>query len=160
MLKTKFRVADCIIVENGDYCVRKCAITEDGKKHIIEENSEGEKYFHIDNPYGDNTFRGRSFCRKAGDAIKAVLDDYADCILSGSHTNVFTSFTMPIIMIDRELGEKYHEMSKEGFKNTKFGYTIVYGSKNSIGGYRAVDADGFYARENGPKIYETKNEAR
>ena len=45
MLKTKFRVTKCLCeVMKGQKEIRKCAITEDGKRHIIQEK-DGKEYF-------------------------------------------------------------------------------------------------------------------
>lgn len=98
--KTNFRVAKYLCFDGKDYkVIRDCAITDDGKKHIIQENKDGEKYFTIDNPYSNNTLRDRHFHGKIGDAIQTIKDRYADVIISGDYTNVFNQYAYPIVMI-------------------------------------------------------------
>lgn len=154
--KTKYRVTKCLMND----CVRECAITSDGKKHIIEETKDGEKYFRIDNPYKNDTLLERHFHGRIGDAIQSIRDGYADVILSRGQMNVFTQFAYPVVMIDKELGEKYRQKSINEFKDAEVGYSIYYGSKNSFGGYYPTAEDGDMAIFKDFKIYDTEEEAQ
>lgn len=159
--KTNFRVAKCLCYEGkGCQTIRDCAITDDGKKHIIQETKDGEKYFTIDNPYSNNTLRDRHFHGRIGDAIQAIKEGYADVILSGGNTNVFNEHDYPIVMINRQIGDEYRQKSIKGFKDTKIGYCIFYGNKNSFGGYHPVDAIGDMAMIKEPMIYDSEEEAQ
>ena len=160
MLKTKFRVTKCLCeVMKGQKEIRKCAITEDGKRHIIQEK-DGKEYFTIDNPYSNNIL-WKHFIGRIGDAAKAINEDYADCILSGAHQTVFNSYDFPIVFIDRTIGEELHKKAKEGFKNVITKYIIRYGSKNSFGGYQSIDEFGTpcICTNKSPKTFATYEEA-
>ncbi len=161
MLKTKFRIADCFITYKDGGEVKKCAITEDGEKHIIQTMEDGTEYFQIDNPYHKNSLRERHFLGYLADAINAIRDDYADVLLGGNHTNVFTKHDRPIVLIDREKGEEYRVKSKDGWKDTEFGWGIEYGNKNSFGGYHLINEDGVVQLfgEYNPIVFDTEEEA-
>lgn len=161
MLKTKFRRTRCICNHGTKYeAIKDCVITADGKKHIIQQMSNGTEYFTIDNPYKDDLM-GRAFIGCIADAIKSIQEDYADVLLGGSHTNVFTKGDYPIVLLDRVKGEAYREKFKDGWKDTKFGWGIEYGGKNSFAGYRMVDENGLVDifGERKPKVYATKEDA-
>ena len=163
MLKTNFRVAKCYVGETkyNPACIDEFAITEDGQKHPVQETADGEKYFCPNNPFANDTRGSRFFLGRVGDAIRAINEGYADCLLVGDHTNVFNSHTMPIIMIDRIKGEEYQAKAKEGFKDTKIGYVIKFYGKNSFSPSRPLDADGVPVVFSGtPKIYETEDRAK
>ena len=153
--KTKFRITKCLMNDG----VKECAITSDGKKHTIEETKDGEKYFRIDNPYKNDTLLERHFHGRIGDAIQSIRDGYADVILCGDQMNVFTQFAYPIVMLDSKLGEEYRQKSVDGFKDSKLGYCIYYGSKNSFGGYHPTDEVGNMALFTKYKVYDTEEEA-
>ena len=158
MLKTKFRLTKCMWYQGTKYeKIAETAITEDGERHMVQTMDDGTKYFTIDNPYAnseeENTFYGR-----IKDAVRAVQEHYADCIKSGANTNIFNSYTYPIVLIDRKKGEEYWEKSKDGWKDAKFGYVIKAGDKNSFGGYIMLDYDGNFTFD--PKYYyDTETEA-
>lgn len=161
MLKTKFRQTRCICYEGTKYeTVKDCVITEDGKKHIIQQMSDGTEYFTIDNPYKDD-LKGKHFIGCIADAVRAIQEDYADVLLVGSHTNVFTKGDYPIVLLDREKGEEYRKKFKDGWKDAEFGWGIEYGGKNSFAGYRMVDENGLVDifGEKKPKVYATKEDA-
>ena len=159
MLKTEFRIANCICGKGEYQRVAPCAITAGGEKHIIQEMEDGTQYFSIDNPYRKDSLRERHFLGYISDAVKAIMEDYADVLLGGSGTNVFNKGTYPIILIDREKGEAYREKFKEGWKDTECGWGIEYGSKHSCGGYHLIDADGTSFFNNSVKVFDTKEEA-
>lgn len=162
MLRTKFRVANCYVsgTEYSPAHVDEFAITEDGKKHIVHETADGEKYFYPENPFA-NDARGRHFFGRVGDAIRAIDEGYADCLIVGGHTNVFNSYTKPVVMIDRIKGEEYQAKAKDGFKDTEIGYVIKFYGKNSLGPSRSLDADGIpVVCWETPKIYETEDKAK
>ena len=162
MLKTKFRVTDCFISNKDGGVVRKCAITEDGKKHVVQTMEDGTEYFYIENPYHTASLRERHFLGYIADAIRSIKEDYADVLLGGSHTNVFTKHDNPVVLLDREKGEEYREKSKEGWKNAEFGWGIEYGNKNSFGGYHLVNDKGIVQLfgEYNPVIFDTEEEAQ
>ncbi len=157
--KTNFRVAKCLCFDGKDYqAIRDCAITDDGKKHIIQKTKDGERYFTIDNPYSNNTLRDRHFHGRIGDAIQAIKDGYADVMISGDCTNVFNQHDYPIVMINRQIGDEYRQKFINGFRDTKIGYCIFYGNKNSFGWYYPVDVIGNRTKE--PMIYDSEEEAQ
>ena len=163
MLRTKFRVANCYVdgTKYSSAHTDEFAITEDGKKYIVHETADGEKYFYPENPFANDTKGSRYFFGRVGDAIKAINEGYADCLIAGGHTNVFNSYTKPVVMIDRVKGEEYQAKAKDGFKDTKIGYVIKFYGKNSFGPSRSLDADGVPVVFSGtPEIYETEDKAK
>ena len=128
---------------------------------FIQEMEDGTQYFCIHNPYSKKSLADKIFLGRIADAVKTIMEDYADVLLGGSGTNVFNKGTYPIILIDREKGEAYREKFKEGWKNSEFGWGIEYGSKNSFGGYHLIDEKGDYCSFscNSVKVYDTKEEA-
>ena len=161
MLKTKFRRTRCICYAGTEYeAIKDCVITENGNKHIIQQMSDGTEYFTIDNPYKDDLM-GKAFIGCIADAVRAIQEDYADVLLMGSHTNVFTKGDYPIVLLDRAKGEECRKKFKDGWKDTKFGWGIEYGEKNSFAGYQLVDENGLVdiSGEKKPKVYATKEDA-
>lgn len=163
MLKTKFRLTKCVWYQGTELEeIADTAITEDGKRHKIQKLSDGTEYFTIDNPYTDENNKSRyMFYGYIEDAIKAIREHYADCMISGAKTNVFNSGDYPIVLLDRKKGEEYWKQSVDGWEGTKFGYIIKSGDKNSFGGYSPLNENGESSRFNPKEIkyYNTREEA-
>ena len=145
MLKTKFRLTKCMWYQGTEYeRIAETAITEDGERHMVQTDNDGNKYFTIDNPYCDKSDSMRkSFIGYIADSVKAIEEHYADCLMCSNMFSISSS-SYPIVMLNRTLGEKYWEKSIEGFKNTKFGFQIRCGNKNSLSGYSPIDSKGNY----------------
>lgn len=159
MLKTKFRRIKCVCYAGSEYeAIKDCAITEDGKKHIIQTMKDGTEYFTIDNPYRTDLM-GRAFIGCIADAVQSIREDYADVLLYASPDNLINHDAHPIILIDREKGETYRTKFKEGWKDAKFGWGIEYGNKNSFAGYHLADENGKMAWNTKAKVYATKEDA-
>jgi hypothetical protein len=160
MLKTKYTIENRICYKGTKFeAVKKCAITEDGEEHIIQVMKDGTEYFYIDNPY-DKSFAGKVFHGKIGDALRAIKEEYADALLCGDHINVFSASDSPVILLDRDKGEKYRQMSIEGFKDAKIGYIIRLGGRFSFGGYHGVSQDGNWSYIDKPFVYTSYNDAK
>lgn len=160
MLKTKFRLTECVWYYGTEYQeIAKTAITEDGKRHKIQTMEDGTEYFTIDNPYSDDECYD-GFYGRIKDAVNAVKEHYADCIKGNAlPLNIFQSGMFPIVFLDREKGEEAWKKSIEGWKNAKFGYCIKAGGKNSFGGYQTLDYHGDYTFKL-DQNYTTEKEAK
>ena len=165
MLKTKFRRTRCIVQQGTQFeRVADTVITDDGNMHIIQKMKDGTEYFYIDNPYADEHHFAKYFIGRIGDAIRSIREDYADVLIGGNGRDIFSSGNYPAVLLDREKGEEYRAKSKEGWKDTKFGWVIQFGSKYSFGGYYTASETGEAAhkslvKEIKPKVYDTKEEA-
>jgi len=159
MLKTKFRLTECVWYYGTEYQeIAKTAITEDGKRHKIQIMDDGTEYFTIDNPYSEEE-RYDGFYGRIKDAVNAVKEHYADCIKGNPvPLSIFQSGIFPIVLLDRDKGEEFWKKSMEGWKNAKFGYQIKCGGKNSFSGYQPIDKDGNFNIKN-TEYFETKDAA-
>ena len=164
MLKTKFRRTRCIVHQGTEFeRVADTVITEDGIMHIIQKMKDGTEYFTINNPYtvAPTSSLAKNFIGCIGDAVRAIREDYADVLIGGNGRDIFSSGNYPAVLLDREKGEEYRAKSKEGWKDTKFGWAIKFGYNDSFGGYRYASETGRAVNsiEDVLKVYDTKEEA-
>ena len=114
------------------------AIFSDGSKKIIKNDEQYGKYFEVDNELNtkcNNCLRS-NFSDRIKDAVDMIKNGNGDCIKS---TNLFVRVDKVIYFLDRSIGEKLREKSINGWKNTKFAYTIKFGYKNSFWGYSTLN---------------------
>lgn len=131
----EFRVAKCLI----DGKVNEYAIFADGsRKKKIQVDEQYGKYFEVDNELNTDckSCLRFSFSGRIKDAVDMIKSGNGDCIKSvqmvGRHDSV-------LYFLDRTIGEKLREKSLDGWKDTKFGWTIEYGSKFSFSGYGMIN---------------------
>ena len=149
IMKIEFTVGEHTFNKGTEYeKTAKCAFVE-GKAHRIQKSKEGYEYFEIENPYVSKTAGttvenelARIFYNRICDAIRAVRDGYADALYAREGFFGGTSTTRPVVLIDRVKGEELRAKTLEGFKNSKFGYSIKFGSKNSMSGPMFVTETG------------------
>lgn len=131
----EFRVAKC--VNNGK--IEEYAIFKDGsRKKRIYVDDKGRKYFEVDNELNDSassSFLRRSFSGRIKDAIETIRMGNGDCL---KVENFFGRHESVLYFLDRTIGEEFRKNSIEGWKDTKFGWVIKVGSKNSFYGYQML----------------------
>lgn len=131
----EFTVEECLD-NNNKIC--EYAIFSDGSKKIIKNDEQYGKYFEVDNELNtkcNNCLRS-NFSDRIKDAVDMIKNGNGDCIKS---TNLFVHVDKVIYFLDRSIGEKLREKSINGWKNTKFAYTIKFGYKNSFWRYSTLN---------------------
>lgn len=154
-----FRVAKCL----GNDGVQEYAIFADGsrKKHIQIDEQYG-KYFEVDNELNTdcNTCLKYSFSGRIKDAIDTIKNGNGDCI---KQINLFGKHDKVLYFLDREVGEELRKKSLEGWKDTKFAWTVECGNKNSFSGYSPINQKGerisVFDEDRTVKIFDTKDKA-
>lgn len=135
----EFRVAKCL--ENGK--IGEYAIFSDGsRKKAIQTDDQYGRYFYVDNELnttGKHKLLRSSFTGRVKDAVDTIRNGNGDCI---QQTKLMFQFTHVCYFLDREIGEKLRAKSIEGFKDTKFGWSIEVGNRNSMSGYAPIKPDG------------------
>ena len=130
-----FRIAKCLD-NNG---INEYAIFEDGsRKKLIQNDEQYGKYFEVDNELNDEykSFMRFSFSGRIKDAVDMIRSGNGDCIKS---YNLFGRVDKVVYFIDRKIGEELRQKSLEGWKDTKFGWAIECGNKNSFSGYSMLN---------------------
>lgn len=134
-----FRVARCL--DNGK--IREFAIFSDGsRKKLIEEDPEYGKYFCVDNELNNDSkhkLLRKSFTGRIKDAVDTIRNGNGDCI---QNSKLMFTFTHVCYFLDRKIGEELRAKSIEGWRDTKFGWSIEVGNKNSMSGYAPIKPDG------------------
>lgn len=134
----EFRVAKCL----GNDGVQEYAIFADGsRKKIIQTDEQYGKYFEVDNELNTDcdTFLKYSFSGRIKDAIDTIKSGNGDCI---KQINLFGKYDKVLYFIDRKVGEELRAKSLEGWKDTKFAWTVECGNKNSFSGYAPINSKG------------------
>ena len=155
-----FRVVKCL--ENGK--VNEYAIFADGsRKKKIKIDEQYGMYFEVDNALNTNltSCLQFSFSGRIKDAVDMIKAGNGDCIKSiqlfGRHDNV-------VYFLDRTIGEKLRQKSLDGWKNTKFGWTIECGNKNSFSGYsmlnKKMERISMFDEERKPMTFDTEDTAK
>lgn len=156
MLKTKYK----IINENGE---RKVKVEGDKLSKKIMKDDNGKEYFSIRNPYADKSDVFGMFTRKIKDAITAIRENYAHALIQSS--SIFgIQLDRVCVFLDEEYGQELRKKTIEGWKDTKFGYSICYGYTNSMSSPRYVLTDNTtaFAKRKGiePYFFDTEGEAQ
>lgn len=124
-----FRVAKCL--ENGE--IGEYAIFADGSKKPIEHNDRYGDYFLVDNELNDKRTPFRSsFTGRIKDAVDTIKMGNGDCI---KEYNLFGRHTYVVYFIDRNTGENLRQKFLNGWKDTKFAWTVECGHNDSYRGY-------------------------
>lgn len=155
----EFRIAKCLD-NNG---IHEYAIFADGsRKKVIQNDEQYGKYFEVDNELNDEckTCLRFSFCGRIKDAVDMIRNGNGDCIQS---VKLFGRIDKVIYFLDRKVGEDLRQKSLDGWKDTKFGWAIECGYKNSFSGYSMINKKmeriSVFDEERKPMTFETKEEA-
>lgn len=154
-----FRIAKCLD-NNG---INEYAIFEDGsRKKLIQNDEQYGKYFEVDNELNDEykSFMRFSFSGRIKDAVDMIRSGNGDCIKS---YNLFGRVDKVVYFIDRKIGEELRQKFLEGWKDTKFGWAIECGNKNSFSGYsmlnKKTERISAFDEERTPISFTSKEEA-
>lgn len=123
-----FKVVKCL--KNGE--IVKYAVFEDGsRKKRIQTDSQNREYFYVDNELNTNvsTSMKYSFSGRIKDAVDMIKLGNGDCI---KNTDMLISSDSVLYFLDRKIGEEYRKKFINGWKDTKFGWAIEVGNKNSF----------------------------
>lgn len=155
----EFRIARCLD-NNG---IHEYAIFADGsRKKLIQNDEQYGKYFEVDNELNTDckTFMRFSFSGRIKDAVDMIRNGNGDCIQS---VKLFGRVDKVIYFLDRKVGEELRQKSLDGWKDTKFGWAIECGYKNSFAGYSMLNKKNerisAFDEERAPISFETKEEA-
>ena len=131
----KFRVAKCLV--NGK--INEYVIFADGsRKKMIQTDKQYGKYFEVDNEL-NTTLKSClrfSFSGRIKDAVDMIKSGNGDCIKS---VQLFGRCDNVMYFLDRTIGEELRQKSLDGWKDTKFGWAIECGYKNSFTGYSMIN---------------------
>lgn len=156
----EFRIAKCLV----DGKVNEYAIFADGsRKKKIQIDEQYGKYFEVDNELNTNckSCLRFSFSGRIKDAIDMIKSGNGDCIesiqLFGRHDSV-------LYFLDRTIGEELRKKSLDGWKDTKFGWAIECGYKNSFSGYsmlnKKMERISMFDEERKPMAFDTEEAAK
>lgn len=155
-----FRVARCL--ENGK--VDEYAIFADGsRKKKIQVDGQYGKYFEVDNELNTNykSCLRFSFSGRIKDAVDMIKSGNGDCIKS---MQMFGRHDKVIYFLDRTIGEELRQKSLDGWKDTKFGWVIECGNKNSFSGYsmlnKKMERISMFDEEHKPMTFDTEEAAK
>lgn len=155
----EFRVAKCLI----DGKVNEYAIFADGsRKKIIQTSDKYGKYFEVDNELNTDceSVLRFSYSGRIKDAVEMIRNGNGDCISSTE----FTGRTDEVLFfLDRRIGEELRQKSLEEWKNTRFGWAIECGNKNSFLGYSMLNQKNerlsIFDKDRSPMVFDTKESA-
>lgn len=156
----EFRVAKCMV--NGE--VKEYAIFADGsRKKMIQIDEQYGKYFEVDNELNTDckSCLRFSFSGRIKDAVDMIKSGNGDCIktiqLFGRHDSL-------VYFLDRTIGEELRKKSLDGWKDTKFGWAIECGNKNSFSGYSMLNTKmekiSMVDEEHKPMTFDTEEAAK
>lgn len=155
----EFRVAKCLD-NNG---IHEYAIFTDGsRKKLIQNDEQYGKYFEVDNELNDEykSFLRFSFSGRIKDAVDMIRNGNGDCIQS---VKLFGRVDKVIYFLDRKVGEELRQKSLDGWKDTKFGWAIECGYKNSFAGYSMLNKKNerisAFDEERTPMTFDSKEAA-
>lgn len=156
----EFRVAKCLV--NGK--VNEYAIFADGsRKKMIQTDERYGRYFEVDNELNTalKSCLRFSFSGRIKDAVDTIKSGNGDCIKS---MQMFGRHDKVLYFLDRTIGEELRKKSLDGWKDTKFGWTIEYGNKNSFSGYSMINKKmeriSIFDEEYKPMIFDTEEAAK
>ena len=156
----KFRVAKCLV--NGK--INEYVIFADGsRKKMIQTDKQYGKYFEVDNEL-NTTLKSClrfSFSGRIKDAVDMIKSGNGDCIKS---VQLFGRCNNVMYFLDRTIGEELRQKSLDGWKDTKFGWAIECGYKNSFTGYSMINKKmeriSIFDEEYKPMTFDTEEAAK
>lgn len=150
----------------GDVRVR---FSETGDDYCTEVDEQGQRYFSIPNTINPNHTKNcfeRLFSGRIRDAYEAIVRGDGDCI---GNTQMFGPLGFRnenvIKFVDTVYGDTLRTKTLEGWKDTQFGYNVVFGYNNSFSGARPVCNNDtlfspFCDKSNEIYFFETEDEAQ
>ena len=154
----EFRIAKCLV----DGKVNEYAIFADGsRKKIIQTDKQYGKYFEVDNELNTDCKSSLrfSYSGRIKDAVEMIRN--GDCI---SSTQLFGKHDNVVYFLDRTIGEELRKKSLNGWKDTKFGWAIECGYKNSFSGYsmlnKKMERISMFDEECKPMTFDTEEAAK
>ena len=155
----EFRVAKCLV----DGKINEYAIFSDGsRKKIIKIDDKYGKYFEVDNELNTSikTCLRFSYSGRIKDAVEMIRNGNGDCI---SSMKIIGRVDKVLYFLDRKVGEELRHKSLEGWKNTRFGWAIECGNKNSFLGYSMINQKNerisVFDKDRSPMVFDTKESA-
>lgn len=155
----EFRVAKCLV--DGE--INEYAIFADGsRKKIIQSNNKYGKYFEVDNELNTEykSFLRFSYSGRIKDAVDMIRNGNGDCI---SSMKSIGRIDKVLYFLDRQIGEELRQKSLEGWKDTKFGWAIECGYKNSFSEYSMLNKNNeritVFDKNREPTTFDTKEAA-
>lgn len=151
----EFKVVKCL--ENGK--VNEFAVFADGsRKKMIQTDEQYGKYFEVDNELNTEC---KTFSGRIKDAVDTIKAGNGDCIKS---MQVFGRHDKVVYFLDRTIGEKIRQKSLNGWKDTKFGWAIECGNKNSFFGYSMLNSKmekiSAFDEDDKPMLFNTEEAAK
>ena len=148
-------------VVNGE--IKEFAVFADGsRKKLIHTDDRYGKYFEVDNELNndvDNILK-YSFTGRVRDAYETIKQGNGDSLIT---YNIFGRREAVIYFIDRKIGEEYRKKTLDGWKDTKFGWSIECGNKNSFSGFAKLNKKServsVFDEDRTPITFESKDEA-
>lgn len=114
-----------IIIENDE----EFFIVNSGKRFRVHNDNKFGKYIYIKNPFNKTGL----FTNYIEDAITCIRNGYGDVLQQTYFLGM--KIDKVVHFIDRKLGEKYNEITIDGWKNTEFSSVfLVNGKKFDING--------------------------
>ena len=155
----EFRVAKCLV----DGKISEYAIFADGsRKKLIQVNEQYGKYFEVDNELNTEckTSLRFGYSGRIKDAVEMIRNGNGDCI---SSMKFIGRIDKVLYFLDRQVGEELRQKSLEGWKDTKFGWAIECGYKNSFSGYSMLNKKNerisVFDEDRSPMTFDTKDAA-
>jgi hypothetical protein len=132
-LDCKYKSGKCI-----DYCINK---DKEGKEYFAIPNMKNEKSLFL--------FSGRLY-----DAIESIRNDSGDVLSVNTTGSALFGGTSVYRYVDRKYGEELRTKTIEGWKDTKFGYGLKFGYKNSFNSGCLLDTknENYYGFDNQEKL--------
>lgn len=156
----EFRVSKCLV----DGKVNEYAIFADGsRKKIIQTDKQYGKYFEVDNELNTDckSFLRFSYSGRIRDAVEMIRNGNGDCI---SSMKFIGRIDKVLYFLDRKTGEELRQKSLEGWKDTKFGWAIECGNKNSFLGYSMLNKKNeqisVFDKDRNPMTFDTEEAAK
>lgn len=101
-----------------------------------------------------------SYSGRIKDAVEMIRNGNGDCISSMKFVGRIDNV---LYFLDRQIGEELRQKSLEGWKDTKFGWVIECGNKNSFSGYSMLNKKNeritVFDKDRSPMVFDTKESA-
>lgn len=101
-----------------------------------------------------------SYSGRIKDAVEMIRNGNGDCI---SSMKFVWRIDNVLYFLDRQIGEELRQKSLEGWKDTKFGWVIECGNKNSFSGYSMLNKKNeritVFDKDRSPMVFDTKESA-
>lgn len=155
-----FKIEKCLV----DGKVNEYVIFADGsRKKLVQNDEQYGKYFEVDNEL-NTTLKSPLryvFSGRIKDAVDMIKAGNGDCIKSSQS---IVKHDKVLYFINRTIGEELRQKSLDGWKDTKFGWAIEYGNKNSFSGYtmlnKKMSGISVFDEDHTPMTFDTEDAAK